>query len=90
MKSKKNSRKQHATKIVYINGKRCFIDEDIAPLIKKLNKLGIFTGSSCQASCEGYCGKEKHNKACKNYVFCHLGARPRHHIFFGLHREMIV
>lgn len=39
-------------------GRRVRIDEEMAPLVRALNRCGITTSSSCQASCCGWCGKE--------------------------------
>lgn len=51
---KNKLRKPHKTVIVFINGKKRFIDKAIAPLIKTLNFLGMKTTSSCEGSCLGW------------------------------------
>ena len=56
----------HKAKILYLDGRRCRIDRDIAPLIEGLFKLGIRTFSSCQNTCGGYCNL-KHPKARRCY-----------------------
>lgn len=46
---------QHKAKYLTIEGRRCRIDANIAPLIDGLQRLGIKTFSSCGASCGGWC-----------------------------------
>jgi hypothetical protein len=52
------SLKRHETKVLYLDGKRCLIDRNIAPLIDGLFKLGIHTTGSCEADCGGWCNRK--------------------------------
>ncbi len=55
---------RHKTKILYLDGVRCRIDRDIAPVILALDALGVGTYSCCQGSCMGRCGR-KHKRGRK-------------------------
>ena len=52
---------RHHGRVVTICGRREIIDEHIAPLIRLLNDMCMYTTNSCQASCGGACSR-KHKR----------------------------
>lgn len=52
---------KHKQKRINFKGQKILIDEEIAPLLRKMWRLGIITNGSCQASCNFNC-KHKYKK----------------------------
>ncbi len=69
---KKITFEQHKGKTLTFRGEKVKIDEDIAPLISNLWKLGIMTTNSCQGQCSFKCNHKvkvhpKDKKGCTYY-----------------------
>lgn len=67
------TRKHHQKSFLW-EGERVWVDERLINLIPNLFKLGIFTFSSCQASCGGWCNR-KHRLITKRAWYLEKGKR---------------
>lgn len=76
MKSTRNSGR-HPFKILSYNGRKVWIDEDIAPLLSNMWKLGIRTWNSCQGMCSFKCAHKVKIKKLKNGITNYTNIRTK-------------
>ena len=76
MKSKNKNGKHHY-KIVSFRGQKICIDEDIAPLLLNMWKLGIRTWNSCQGHCSFKCAHKYRIKKLKNGITNYTKVRTK-------------
>lgn len=69
MTTKTNKDGRHPFKWLTYEGQKVRIDEDIAPLLSDMWKLGIKTYNSCQATRSNNCYTHKTTKECSKFVW---------------------